>query len=174
MTILGILFLVYLTIFFFSYLYVKKDKFLDKKICSIFVLSASNNMVTRQRLNQAISFNKKLDNAVIIACGKDKVAFMRGYLQRKGVVNFRLQDKSTNTLEDAIFGREMIKKNNKPIAVITSPTHQRRAYNSFKKVFRETKIYNYPANPFFSFDSILLPTGWIGLVINFYKDRKYN
>lgn len=164
----------YAIIVFLSFLYVKRDWRLNRKIKYIFVLSASNNLLTQQRLDRVIWLSKKLKGAKIVTCGKEKALFMKRYLRERKVTNFVVQDKSTNTYEDALYGIKFLVNGNEPIAIVTSCTHQRRAFNAFRRIFKKSEIYNYPVNPIFSLDSVLLPTGWLGIIANIYKDIKYN
>src|SRR3989344_964981 len=58
------------------------------------------------------------------------------------------EEKATNTYENALFTKDIILDNRfKQIILVSSPYHQRRAYESFKKVLKEydVVIQNSPA-----------------------------
>lgn len=59
-----------------------------------------------------------------------------------------LEEKATNTYENALFvKRIVVKKRFSNIILVTSPYHQRRAYETFKKVFgkRPIQLQNAPS-----------------------------
>lgn len=59
-----------------------------------------------------------------------------------------LEEKATNTYENALFVRRIVvKKHFKNIILVTSPYHQRRVYETFKKVFgnRPIMLQNAPS-----------------------------
>jgi uncharacterized SAM-binding protein YcdF (DUF218 family) len=166
--------LIYIFIVVICFLYIKKNTQIKESPDCIVILSASINSFTQQRLNKAIHLATKSKNLKIIACGKEKSIFMENYLKNKSFHNYIIQNNSTNTYEDALYVQDIINKLNlKSIALVTSPTHQRRSYNTFKRVIN-INIENFPTNLFFSIDSILLPLGWYGVLINIIKDKKYN
>ncbi len=62
--------------------------------------------------------------------------------------NIILDEKATNTYENALFVRRIVvKKHFKNIILVTSPYHQRRVYETFKKVFgnRPVILQNAPS-----------------------------
>jgi len=158
-----------------SVLYIKRDPInkLDN-INLIVVLSGKNKYITNFRLKQALKLYKPPSSVAI--CGKDMSAYMKSKLQSNGVKNVLVQDKSTNTLEDAKYLSEMFPETNKKnFVLISSLSHQRRAYNTFRKVFNKDRISNSPAwQEFFSWYSPLIVTGWIATGLNMYKDYKHN
>jgi len=74
----------------------------------------------------------------------------------------RTEDDSRNTEENAYNVAELFPETPKRIILVTSPYHQRRAYNRFKVALPRTEIINYPA-----FDQTwrrslwwITPSGW--------------
>lgn len=166
--------IVYLIIVLLSYFYCNLNK--DYNIKSpkfIIVLSAAVKFVTKQRVTTAIRLKKDYPNAKIIACGKFQADYMRQLLEANNVTNYVLESKSTNTYEDAIFAKKIINNEKSDLVLVTSPTHQRRAFHVFKRIFRN-KISNQSSSLLGSYDSILMPTGWISILIEGFKDIKYN
>lgn len=67
-----------------------------------------------------------------------------------------LEEQSKTTSENASFCSKIIKNHSfKKIILVTSPYHQRRAYNSFKKYLPDVDIINHPA-----FDSSWRKKNW--------------
>jgi len=158
-----------------SILYVKRDskKNIDKANL-IVVLSGKNKYITSFRLKQALKLHKP--SRPIAICGKDMSSYMKSQLEKQGISNLLIQDKSTNTYEDAKYLSEMFPqtKHNK-FVLISSLSHQRRAYKTFLKVFNKEQISNSPAwFELFSWYSPLIATGWIATGLNIYKDFKYS
>ena len=140
----------------------------------IIVLSASRKYVTIQRLKAGIKLmRKKYPQSTIVVSGKFHAKLMKKHLEKEKVKNYIIQNKSTNTFEDARYTKKLVSKNNRGMVIVTSPTHLRRSYHTFRKLF-DTPLYSYSSNVFLSYDSILLPTGLIGALVGMYKDRKYN
>lgn len=169
-----IIIIVYLCIVLLSFFYIKKDSITSSHVKYIIILSASNKLLTRQRLNRAQQLYEILGKPKIVLSGKYMSKYMLKFMKERKFSGVITQDKSTNTLEDAIFCREIITLGKRDcLALITHSSHQRRAYRTFSKVFK-TKILSFPVNPIFAIDSIVLPTGWISTVVNVFKDWKYN
>lgn len=165
---------VYLTIVLLSYCYCNLNKNSNLKSPKfIIVLSAAVKFVTRQRIMKAIALKKEYSNAKIITCGKFHSNYMKQLLETNNVSDYILQSKSTNTYEDALSTKDIVLNEKSDFILVTSPTHQRRALHTFKRVFYN-KIICKPSSLFLSFDSILLPIGWISIFIEVYKDIKYN
>jgi uncharacterized SAM-binding protein YcdF (DUF218 family) len=140
----------------------------------IIVLSASRGFVTLQRLNAGIDLvRRKYPKKTIVTCGKYHSKLMKEYLIQNGIKKYFIQRNSANTYEDAFYVGKLIKDNTRGVVIVTSPTHLRRSYNTFRKVLK-CPVYCYSSNIFLSFDSILLPTGLVGFLVNAYRDYKYN
>lgn len=161
----------YFALVLLTALYVKKDHLPDAKNILVVVLSGKNKKITKDRLEKGIQI-QQITKGKIAVCGKEMSEFMVTFLRQHGVKNLIVQSKSLNTDEDATFLRRMIGSDYK-LVLISSPTHQRRAWHHFKKVFPEN-IYNSPSSQLQSFDSVLKPIGWIGMILNIVKDYKYN
>ena len=154
--------------------YVKRDKKLPKFTKFIVILSAAYDLITIKRLKVALSLLKKYPKAKLVVCGKEKANLMRSFLKTRGVSGFIVQDKSSNTFEDAKYLKDLLPEREKTnFILVTSASHQRRAYNTFKRVFLG-KVWNYPTNDIFSFYSPLFPIGWLANLINLLKDLRYN
>lgn len=163
----------YLLITILNLKYIKRDK-LPEKTELIVVLSASRDDVTLSRLRTTIRLIENYPNATIAICGKEKANLMKNFLKTKKFNKVLIQNKSTNTYEDALYLKSMLHKKEKAnFILVTSSAHQKRAYNTFKRVFKNT-IWNYPTSDIFSFYSPLLPTGWVINSINAFKDKKHN
>ena len=163
----------YLLITILNLKYVKRDK-LPKRIELIVVLSASRDDVTLSRLRTAIKLIGNYPGATIATCGKEKASLMKNFLKSKKFNKVIIQNKSTNTYEDALYLKNLLpQKEKSSFILITSSAHQRRAYNTFRRVFKST-IWNHPTNDILSFYSPLLPSGWIFNTINLIKDKQYN
>lgn len=168
-----IVFFLYLLVTILNLKYIKRDR-LPKRVILIVVLSATRDDVTLSRLRTATQLKASYSAAKIAICGKEKVILMKKFLKSQDVSNILVQDKSTNTYEDALYLKNLLpQKEKSSFVLITSSAHQRRAYNTFKRVFKGT-IWNYPTHDIFSFYSPLLPIGWIVNIVNAIKDKQYN
>ena len=164
---------VYIVLSILGILYIKKDEELPLCVDFIVVLSASLDKVTRNRLDKAIELMDKYPNAILVLSGKREAAYMEKYIQQKGVSNYLVQKKSTNTFEDAVYLNKIIKNINSKFILVTSSAHQRRAAHTFSKVFRR-KFWNQPTNDILTYYSPLTPVGWLATLFNLFKDIKYN
>lgn len=168
-----IIFILYLVITILNLKYIKRDR-LPKRTTLIVVLSANRDDITLSRLKTAVRLRTTYPHATIAICGKEKADLMKGFLKANGVVNILVQNRSTNTHEDAFYLKNLLtEKEKSSFILITSSAHQRRAYNTFRRVFKST-IWNHPTNDILSFYSPLLPSGWIFNTINLIKDKQYN
>lgn len=166
--------LIYFLIVLLLFAYCNVSPKLKKPVDYIVVLSASREYVTTQRLKTGIDLmREKYPESTIVTCGKFHAKLMKNYLEQEKVKNYIILNKSTNTYEDAYYTKKLVKKNNRGIVIVTSPTHLRRSYHTFKRLFK-TPLYCYPSNIFFSYDGILFPTGLLGVLVNAYRDYKYN
>ncbi|MFH2109399.1 MAG: YdcF family protein [Patescibacteria group bacterium] len=174
--------MIILVIFYFlagalSFFYIKTDK---KKAGTdtagtIVVLSAANRYITKYRLKYALKvWRGNGEIQPIAVCGKNLHRYMKDYLESRGATKIIVQDMSTNTLEDAQYLVKLLKNQClESIVLVTSLSHQRRAYKTFRKIFKNG-IANRPAwNELFSLYSPLLPTGWVATSVNLYKDIKH-
>ena len=59
--------------------------------------------------------------------------------------NILLEHFAQNTLENALFVKDLLKNIPKSMILVTTSYHQRRAFETFASVFPETKILNSPA-----------------------------
>lgn len=139
----------------------------------IIVLSAAVELVTKQRIVTAIALKKEYPNAKIIACGKFHSNYMKQLLETNNVNDYILQSKSTNTYEDALFTKDIVLNKKSDFILVTSPTHLRRAFHTFERIFANNILCK-SSSLFLSTDSVLSPIGWISIIIEGYKDIKYN
>jgi len=171
-----ILLVAYLTIVALVLLTIKWDNYPKENPHAIVILSGSNKYITRFRLLWAIYLIKKHNyKGKVYVCGKKLCVYMKDYILSRvhevGIVTVN----SSNTLEDAQFTHRVIQDNSSVIILITSLSHQLRAYNTFKKVFGASKIINCPTwYDLGSWFSPLLPTGWVAVTINIIKNFKYS
>lgn len=156
------------------YLYTQSCQALVQKakVKVIVVLSGDFMWDTVVRLKKGAKLSKIFPKTRIVVCGKYRGLFMKNYLQQQIQKKILLQNKSTTTFEDAKFLREILPQNSNLILVTSSP-HQRRAYHTFQKIFNGN-IYNAPTNDLFNYYSPLYFGGWIAVLINLFKDLKYN
>ena len=146
---------------------------INSKIRSIVILSGNFDWDTISRAKKGIDLKRNFKNAKFAVCGK-----YRGFLAEKIIQSHRyksiiLQDKSTNTYEDAFFLKKV--SNDKdlfPMAVVPSQPHLRRALHTFAKVFPNRIIYGFATNDFLNIYSPFLPSGWLAIAINVIKDWK--
>jgi len=164
--------LIYIFFSLTSYLYVKHQEHYPNKIKYIAVLSASLWNVTQQRLFVALKLLKKYPQAQIIISGKEMIPNMKLFLQKSHVDKINITCESTNTFQDAVEIKKIIGNCNN-VAIITHASHLPRVRHTFTKLFSVQPFY-YSVSPFFSIDSILLPTGWVFSFINLAKDIIYN
>lgn len=168
------LILIYLSLVLLSYWYCNLGSKLPIKSSRyVTVLSAAFKSVTKQRINTAIELKRLYPKLIIIASGKFHSKYMKGLLKIANITDVIIQSRSTNTHEDAFFTKRLLKNKRGDLILVTSPTHQRRAFHAFKRIF-SNNIVNHSSSLFLSVDSILLPTGWISIIIELYKDIKYN
>lgn len=166
----------YLLLVFLSLLYIKVGgQTSNHKKAYIILLSGSNKYITRFRIKQVVSLSRNR-RATVILCGKELANFMKQELEDCGINNVLLQDKSTNTEEDAKFlKKDYISTGDVKLILVSSLSHQRRVYHTFLKYFDSSQLVNSPAwSEIFSYYSPLLPTGWFAVLLNAYKDYKYN
>lgn len=169
-----VIIVLYLLFVIINLQYIKRDKDLPKAVGFIVILSASYNSVTLKRLKTGLNLLKRYPKAIAVACGRTKSGIIKDFFRDRGISKAIVQDKSLNTYEDAVYLRARLPDGkNTEFILISSSGHQRRAYNTFKRVF-EGEIWNHPSNDLFSFYSPLLPTGWFVNLVNVYKDIKYN
>jgi len=163
--------LIYILFSFLSTLYSRKDKIVSG-VDYIVILSASLDSVTLNRIRKGICISRNNPNSTVIFCGKEKSKLFK---EHAGEIKNQIyiQDKSTNTYEDARYCKDVIKKKSS-VVLVTSYSHQIRAFHTFKRVFKDLEVYNSPTNDFFTWYSPFLPIGWIAFLINCFKDWKYN
>ena len=166
---------IYLTISLLCYLYNSIFFKRSRDYKSIVVLSGDYNWDTLKRLQKGIKLKKDNKKASIIICGKEKSGLIKDELKINGHKDYIVQDKSTNTYEDATYLKVFVSEHNIfPIALVTSQPHMRRSLHTFQRVFPNKKIYPFSTNDLFNLYSPFLPTGWLGAFVNIYKDFKYN
>ncbi len=163
-------------IFYFSFsllswLYILRDKF-PKQVDYIIILSASSNRMTKRRIAKGIEVASRYPSAKILFCGKKMSSLFQEEVKSIHNTCF-MNNESINTYEDALYAKRYL-ENVRNVILITSSSHQRRARNTFRRVYRDMKIYNVPTNDIFTQYSPFLPTGWIATLINLLKDWKYN
>lgn len=145
------------------------------KIHFVVILSGDFDWDTLKRVERGIELNRLYKDSKIVICGKHKRSLMQNTLRRFKVKNIIVQDKSTNTFQDALFLKKILKKKMKfPIVLITSSPHLKRSIHTFQRVFRDKRIFTFSTNDFLNLYSPLLPTGWLAVLINMFKDFKYN
>ena len=166
-----IILFVYFIFSYVSFKYTKKDS-LPKHIDFIVLLSASTNSITNHRISHARKLAARYENAEIVACGKYKKELFRSRLTDLED-RLILQSSSTNTYEDALEAKNIV-KGSKKIILVSSHSHEIRALNTFLKFFKRENILCSPSNDIFTWYSFLLPTGWVASFVNYIKDRKYN
>lgn len=84
-----------------------------------------------------------LVGAALDKSGPSNAEAMRKIALRAGVPDTAifLEEESTNTLENATLGKKILDSfGAKSIILVTSPYHQRRAYETFKKVYEKEAI----------------------------------
>lgn len=142
-----------------SFLWIKKDAPIKADL--IVVLSGPNRLFTKNRLRKAAEMYKKHYGTSVIVSGRYLAGWMANELVNLGVSRrcIVVQDRATNTLEDAIYNVKMMSMK-KSIILVTAGVHQRRAYMTFNKVSKK-KITNMPSDDVFTLLSFLLPTGWL-------------
>ena len=170
------LFIIYILIVLLSLLYTKWDKHSGGEISNIVILSGKTKYITNFRLLWGIHLIKKHKyKGKVYVCGKECGNYMQEYIQArvKGVtVEVVL---SSNTLEDATLVRDIIKGIDTNILLVTSLSHQMRAFNTFCKVFNSSQIINSPTwYEIISWYSPFLPTGWVATLLNVSKNLMYN
>ena len=166
---------IYVTLVLLSLAYVKTGGKIDKKKKTlVVVLSVSNKYVTNFRLKQAVNLNNS-DNVIVI-CGKRMSKYMRSKLNEANIFEVNVQDRSMNTYEDAKFLLKYFPQTKRAnIVLVSSLSHQRRAYNTFSKFFSRNQIVNRPSwGELLSVYSPFLPSGWLASLLNMYKDLLYN
>lgn len=171
-----ILLILYLLISILFLLY-SQSLILDKhlKIRSIVVLSGDFDWDTATRVKKGLGLRKKYRDAKFIICGKPKRNLLLKIAKKHRVSEIIIQDKSTNTFEDAFFLKKLAQqKNIFPMLVVTSQPHLRRSLHTFAKVFPNKLIYGSPTNDFLNIYSPFLPSGWLAVILNVFKDLKYN
>ncbi len=170
-----ILLIIYFLFVFLSFWYTKSDEITDQnKNAFIVILSGKNKYIAKFRIKEGIKLYRKGNQ--IIVCGKKMSKFMKFELEKTGVKKVLVQDMSTNTNEDAKYLVEMFSQTkNRKIILVTSLSHQRRAFHSFLNFYQESHIINRPAwGEIVSWYSPLLPSGWFAVILNIYKDLRYN
>lgn len=161
----------YICLSYISFKYTKRDQ-LPKHVDYIVILSASTDLITSDRIEHARRLAKEFYDVKLIACGKYKSKFFEAKLSdlKNKLI---LQNYSTNTYEDALEVKKLVKEE-ETIILVTSHSHQIRALNTFLKFFKRDKIYCSPTNDLMRWYSPLFPTGWVASLLNYIKDRKYN
>lgn len=154
-----------------SWFYILRDK-LPKQVDYIIILSASSSRITKRRIAKGIEVASRYPLTKILFCGKKMSPLFQKEMMNICNTCF-VNNKSTNTYEDALYAKRYL-KNVKNVILITSSSHQRRARNTFHRVYRDMKIYNISTNDIFTLYSPFLPTGWVVTFINLFKDWKYN
>jgi len=173
-----IIIFVYLSVSIVVLLYY--SRYLNKKKCtypkSIVILSGDYDWDTLMRVEKGIELKKNLfRRSKLIICGRNKSVLMSKLMRQYKCRNFVTQNKSTNTLEDAIYLKGIIKtKDIFPLMVVTSQPHLRRALHTFRAVFPNREIVGFPTDDLLNLYSPFLPTGWIAVLMNVMKDWKYN
>ncbi len=171
MYLIAYLFLSALTFFYYYGNFLKRPK----KVRSIVVLSGDFDWDTKMRVKEAIVLKKEFKNSRLILCGKVKYPLMLNLMKAKGYRDFITQNKSTNTIQDALFLKKKIRHLNLfPLAIVTSGPHLRRALHTFSKIFPKEEVYGFSTSDLLDLYSPFLPTGWIAALINVFKDWKYN
>lgn len=163
--------LLYILLSVLSLTYTVKDP-LPKSIQNIVILSSSFKNITRQRIKTGLKLASFYPESKILFSGHDHIEL---FLKHSKNIKSRvlIEDKSTNTYENAFFCKKFL-GDSKNIILVTSHSHQVRARNTFRRVYEDLEICNYPTNDIFTLYSPLLPSGWIASLINFIKDWKYN
>jgi uncharacterized SAM-binding protein YcdF (DUF218 family) len=150
----------------------KKQKIPD----CVIVLSGSTKSLTKRRILYSMQVKTKYGVPLLIACGKEMSGFMQDLVHSHNVNEFIIQSISTNTYEDAEFSLKYVKDQNiNTIGLVSSAAHLRRALHTFQRVYLSDKdIIPYPTSDIFSLYSPLWPIGWLAVLVNIYKDYKYN
>lgn len=173
---LGVLLAIYVLFTFFTIIYyslhINNNNF---KIRSITILSGDFDWDTLNRIRKGV-YSKEIHSAAkLIFCGKYKAGLMSYFIKEIDLKEVIIQNKSTNTYEDAVFLKEFIDTEKIfPMLLVSSQPHGRRALHTFERVFPNKKIYLSTPNEIFTIYSAFLPTGWIASAINIAKDWKYN
>lgn len=142
---------------------------------SIVILSGDYDWDTTLRTLKGVEMKKKYKKLNLIICGKYKSSLMLNTIRKAGVDKIIIQNKSTNTFEDALFIKEMSEgKNIFPLILVTSSPHMMRSYHTFQRVFPNKVIYKSPTNDLLNLYSPFLPTGILAVIVNIIKDWKYN
>lgn len=175
MTNMAVILIFYLLLILTNVFYIKKTRSRVNKLDLIVVLSGDFNWDTVRRLEKALALLKVFPSATPVVCGGERSALMQKILRRKGVTKFIVQDRSTNTREDAEYLLPLLSQTyNSALGLVTSSPHQRRAHHTFRRIFPDAVIYNFPTEDFLTLYSPLLPTGWLANLLNIYKDWRYN
>lgn len=141
---------------------------------SLVVLSGDFDWDTTKRIEKGLKLKMKHKNAKFIVCGKLKRDLMLKVAKNR-CRKIIIQDKSTNTHEDAFFLKKLAgQKDIFPMMIVTSQPHLRRSLHTFIKVFPTKTIYGSSTNDFLNIYSPFLPSGWLAAIINILKDLKYN
>ena len=170
------LFIIYTFIVLSSFIYIRWDKSTSREISTIVILSGKSKYITDFRLRWGINYIRKHNyKGKVYVCGKNFGSYMQDYISdRVKDVTIEIVQ-STSTMEDAVLTRAVVKGNDSVILLITSLSHQRRAFNTFSKVFNPDQITNCPTwYEVWSWYSPLLPTGWVATLLNVLKNFTYN
>lgn len=90
---------------------------------------------------------------------------IRDYLIRFGVPKEKilLQDKSRNTLEDVLFGKQLLELNEifpKSIIYVAKAHHSGRCYLTLKKYFPDVELFTYTFNAKYGKDMVTMQDWW--------------
>ncbi len=158
------------------FLYTKGSFNYSKKIKSITVLSGDFDWDSIERTKIATKIYQNINYYPhFIICGKFKSKIMKEIANQNKIKHIIIQNKSTNTYEDAHFLKEIMRNNDIfPTVLVTSSIHTLRSFHTFKRVFPKKEIYFAINHDFSNIYSPFLLTGWLGRIINIFKDYKYN
>ena len=169
-------FVAYISIVSLVLLGIKCDKYPKEQPHAFVILSGSTKYITNFRLLWAVYLITKHNyQGKVYVCGKEFGSYMRDYLHnRTQGIDIEIVN-TNNTFEDARFTRKLIETDTSKFVLITSLSHQTRAYTTFKKAFNASQIINCPTwYDVGSWFSPLLPTGWAASIINTVKNYQYN
>lgn len=116
---------------------------------AIIVVSGGGN----ERIRKGVSLYKSKMSNTLIVTGATKdgsisnAQSMAIYAERRGVPmdNILKEPKAGNTFENAKLTREFFEEDPESIILVTTEYHQKRAFETFKEHYPNTKIYNSPA-----------------------------
>lgn len=151
-----------------SFVWIKKDAPRNANI--IVVLSGPYKFVTKQRIENAVSLYNQHYSRKILVTGKYLSKWMKQELINSKIPknSILIQNKSTNTYEDALYNIKFLKKC-RVILLVTSSLHQRRANKNFSKVFKNLMVINTPADDHFTITGFLSPICWVKTISEIIK-----